>query len=195
MLLNTMTLNFFLVHLIPNAIYCAIALILFQNSIYSIFSLIIIAIISAIVLISIKVEFLAYIFLIVYVGAVAVLFLFIIMMLNLKVNQKLSINLSTWELYVLIFLVPKFIIVNKIIIDTNFTNYIGQYNILPRSQNTLSNLYDITLGGNVNILSDIDILGNLLYTDFLFLFLISGIILLVSMIGALILTTNKNLTI
>lgn len=193
MLLNTISLNFFLVHLIPNAIYCAVALILFQNSIYSIFSLIIIAIITAIVLISIKVEFLAYIFLIVYVGAVAVLFLFIIMMLNLKINQKFTLNFSTWEIYCLAFLLPKFMIISKIIIETSFTNY--AHNIkLPCTQNTLSNLYDIDLNKNLDGMSDIDIIGTLLYTDFWFLFILSGIILLVSMIGALILTTNKNLT-
>jgi NADH-quinone oxidoreductase subunit J len=77
------------------AVSSAILLILLKNPIHSIFSLLISIISSICVLLLIKVEFLAYVFLIVYVGAIAILFLFVIMMLNIKVSDDALIDYSS----------------------------------------------------------------------------------------------------
>jgi NADH:ubiquinone oxidoreductase subunit 6 (subunit J) len=76
------------------AIISAILLIILKNPIHSIFSLLISIISSICVLLLIRVEFLAYVFLIVYVGAIAILFLFVIMMLNIKVSSNSLVDYS-----------------------------------------------------------------------------------------------------
>jgi NADH:ubiquinone oxidoreductase subunit 6 (subunit J) len=77
------------------AIISAVLLILLKNPIHSIFSLLISIISSTCVLLLLRVEFLAYVFLIVYVGAIAILFLFVIMMLNIKVGGDTLIDYSS----------------------------------------------------------------------------------------------------
>jgi NADH-quinone oxidoreductase subunit J len=77
------------------ALISATLLILLKNPVHSLFSLLISIISSICVLLLIKVEFLAYVFLIVYVGAIAILFLFVIMMLNIKVSNDKLIDYSS----------------------------------------------------------------------------------------------------
>ena len=70
---------------VPAALlFLSVSVILFNNPIYSLISLILVFFNMFIVLLSIKVEFLAMIFLIIYIGAISILFLFVIMMFNLK---------------------------------------------------------------------------------------------------------------
>jgi NADH-quinone oxidoreductase subunit J len=77
------------------ALLSAVLLILVKNPIYSIFSLISSIISSVIVLLICHVEFLAYVFLIVYIGAISILFLFVVMMLNIKVSQNVLVDFSS----------------------------------------------------------------------------------------------------
>jgi NADH-quinone oxidoreductase subunit J len=77
------------------AIFSAILLVLLKNPIYSIFSLLISIMSSVIVLLLSRVEFLAYVFLIVYIGAIAILFLFVIMMLNVKTSKSVLVDYSS----------------------------------------------------------------------------------------------------
>lgn len=169
------------------ALIGATLLIFLENPIYSIFSLLISIVSTVVVLLLSKVEFLAYTFLIVYVGAIAVLFLFVIMMLNIKLTRNFSINFSSWEFYWMLLLTPKFIFCLKIVIDSYFTLK-GQESILSSVNNGLE-----TVRYCEYILNDIEIFSKFLYTQYAFAFILSGIVLLVSMIGALILTTHKTL--
>jgi NADH:ubiquinone oxidoreductase subunit 6 (subunit J) len=100
------------------AVFSALLLILVKNPIYSIFSLILSIISSVIVLLICHVEFLAYVFLIVYVGAISILFLFVVMMLNIKVSQNVLVDFSTWEFYTLVFILPKFIFMSNVVIES-----------------------------------------------------------------------------
>jgi NADH:ubiquinone oxidoreductase subunit 6 (subunit J) len=77
------------------ALFSAILLILLKNPIYSIYSLVLSIISSTAILLICHVEFLAYVFLIVYVGAISVLFLFVVMMLNIKVSQSIFVDFSS----------------------------------------------------------------------------------------------------
>jgi len=123
-------------------------------------------------------EFLGMIMLIVYVGAVAVLFLFVVMMLNVsgikdkQFKRKVSYShISFGSLISLIIFLeliivvggwkykPNIVEVSSIIIDKDFTNTHA--------------------------------IGNVIYTDYIHLFQLAGLILLVSMIGAIVLTYRK----
>ena len=118
------------------------------------------------------------IMLIVYVGAVAVLFLFVVMMLNVKEQSKKKIsrkgfinNVSVGSCVGLIILLELLVVVGGWKYKNNF--------IQTSSINLDSNL------------TNTHALGNVLYTDYIHLFQISGIILLVAMIGAITLTFRK----
>ena len=120
-------------------------------------------------------EFLAMVLVIVYVGAVAVLFLFVVMMLNInfvKLKEGFHKQLPICILIALILLIDLFLVMTK-------STYI--------TQNTAVALPLTDFAG----LSNTHAIGSVLYTKFMPVFLISGLILFVAMISAIILTHRK----
>ncbi len=123
-------------------------------------------------------EFLGMIMLIVYVGAVAVLFLFVVMMLN--ITEQITKRRSTKGLInnISIGSIVGAIIFLEIIVALGGWKYKGEF--VP-----------LLSGSSNNTITNTHALGNILYTDYIHLFQIAGIILLVSMIGAITLTFEK----
>lgn len=160
------------------AVFAAIMVTVSRNAVYSVFFLILVFISISILFIMIGAEFLGMIMLIVYVGAVAVLFLFVVMMLNIteqlakRPSRKgLINNISVGSIVgVIIFL--------ELLVVVGGWKYKGTF--VPLSATNL----------NMDI-SNTHALGNILYTDYIHLFQISGMILLVAMIGAITLTFSK----
>jgi len=159
-------------------VFAAIMVIVSRNTVYSVFFLILVFISISILFIMIGAEFLGMIMLIVYVGAVAVLFLFVVMMLNIteqltkqSSRKGLVNNISVGSIIgVIIFL--------ELLVVIGGWKYKGTY--VPLSAENL----------NLDI-SNTHALGNILYTDYIHLFQISGMILLIAMIGAITLTFSK----
>ena len=160
------------------AVFASIMVTVSRNTVYSVFFLILVFISISILFIMIGAEFLGMIMLIVYVGAVAVLFLFVVMMLNIteqlakRPSRKgLINNISVGSIVgVIIFL--------ELLVVVGGWKYKGTF--APLS----------TINLNLDI-SNTHALGNVLYTDYIHLFQISGMILLVAMIGAITLTFSK----
>ena len=147
-----------------------------KNPIHSVLFLILVFFNTSILFLFSNAEFLAMVVLIVYIGAVAVLFLFVIMMLDIKISKLRQTFLN----YLPIGLLVGFIILLELIYivsqsKLNFTQKISINN------NNISN----------QMLDNTKTIGNILYTDYFLLFQISGIILLVAMIGAIFLTIRK----
>ncbi|MDP3884946.1 NADH-quinone oxidoreductase subunit J [Hydrogenophaga sp.] len=118
-------------------------------------------------------EFLAMILLVVYVGAVAVLFLFVVMMLDVDFAELKSGALQYAPIGALVGL----ILAAELIVVT------GGYVFAPRLAGTVAQpTPDIATRHNTAALGDI------LYTDYLFYFQVAGLVLLVAMIGAIVLT-------
>jgi NADH-quinone oxidoreductase subunit J len=174
MLAHTIFFYFFSIITVGSALMVIVS----KNTVHAVFFLILDFISVGCLFIMIGAEFLGMIMLIVYVGAVAVLFLFVVMMLNvaeqkqswfrgLKKSTHIPVGLIVSIIILLELLVviggwkykEDFISTNSIIIDSNFSNTHQ--------------------------------LGSVLYTDYIYLFQIAGIILLLSMIGAIILTYRK----
>jgi NADH-quinone oxidoreductase subunit J len=91
-----MLINIFIFTLLCLALFTAFLVILWKNPVYSVLSLVVLFVIVSIILLVLEVEFFALIYIIVYVGAVAVLFLFVIMMLDLRekyFENKINLNL------------------------------------------------------------------------------------------------------
>ena len=160
------------------AVFASLMVTVSRNTVYSVFFLILVFISISILFIMIGAEFLGMIMLIVYVGAVAVLFLFVVMMLNIteqltkrSSRRGLINNISVGSIVgVIIFL--------ELLVAVGGWKYKGTF--VPLSATKL----------NLDI-SNTHALGNILYTDYIHLFQISGMILLVAMIGAITLTFSK----
>jgi NADH-quinone oxidoreductase subunit J len=123
-------------------------------------------------------EFLGMIMLIVYVGAVAVLFLFVVMMLNVAQQKNEWFNASESSSHIPIGLLVSLVIFFELII------VIGGWKYKPEV------LDSISLNVDTNI-TNTQSLGNVIYTDYIHLFQLSGMILLVAMIGAIVLTFRQ----
>jgi len=119
-------------------------------------------------------EFLAFIFLIVYVGAVAVLFLFVVMMLNINVEEQES----------KMAMVPAGLLFGGVIASQLYM-LIG--NEFPPVSLELDNGF-FNWSSLVETTGNIEALGMLLYTQYLVPFMLGGMVLLVAMVGAITLT-------
>jgi NADH-quinone oxidoreductase subunit J len=160
------------------AVISAIMVTVSKNTVHSVFFLILDFISISCLFIMIGAEFLGMIMLIVYVGAVAVLFLFVVMMLNVaqQKNQWFASQESSGH-------IPVGLIISTIIFF-ELIIVIGGWKYKP-------DLFDINNSVNNFSVSNTHSLGQVLYTDYIHVFQLSGMILLVAMIGAIVLTFRK----
>lgn len=125
-------------------------------------------------------EFLAMTLIIVYVGAVAVLFLFVVMMLNINevlIKEGFLKYFPFGFILITIFLLELFFVIKDV--------------TLKSTSSSKMNISELLNKGNTNTES----IGMFLYTDFFIVFQISGFLLLVAMIGAIVLAKNENFNI
>jgi NADH-quinone oxidoreductase subunit J len=160
------------------AIVSAIMVTASKNTVHSVFFLILDFISISCLFIMIGAEFLGMIMLIVYVGAVAVLFLFVVMMLNVaqQKNQWFASEDSSRH-------IPVGLIIGTLIF-VELMIVVGGWKYKP-------DLFDINNSIETAKVSNTHSLGQVLYTDYIHVFQISGMILLVAMIGAIVLTFRK----
>ncbi len=159
------------------AVISAIMVTASKNTVHSVFFLILDFISISCLFIMIGAEFLGMIMLIVYVGAVAVLFLFVVMMLNVAQQKNQWFISEQDSRHIPIgFLISAIIFVELIIV-------IGGWKYKP---NLIENTNLIS-----NKISNTHSLGQVLYTDYIHIFQISGMILLIAMIGAIVLTFRQ----
>ena len=170
------TIFFYIFSLI--AIVSAIMVIVSKNTVHSVFFLILDFISISCLFIMIGAEFLGMIMLIVYVGAVAVLFLFVVMMLNVAQQNDELFQTSTRYSHLPVVLIISLVIFFELII------VVGGWKFKP----DLLSINSIKIDQNITNTHSI---GNVLYTEYIHLFQLSGIILLVAMIGAIVLTFKK----
>jgi len=157
------------------AVISAIMVTVSKNTVHSVFFLILDFISISSLFIMVGAEFLGMIMLIVYVGAVAVLFLFVVMMLNVAKQKNTWFKSSTNSAHIPIGLLVSIIIFFEVII------VIGGWKYKPELSNKII-VSDITNTHSI---------GNVLYTEYIHLFQLSGMVLLVAMIGAIVLTFRK----
>jgi NADH-quinone oxidoreductase subunit J len=159
-------------------VFASLLVILSRNTVNSVFFLILCFISVGSLFIMIGAEFLGMIMLIVYVGAVAILFLFVVMMINVagqtyskKSQFEIKKHVPIGILFSIILLLELFVIIggwkykDKFVLSKDIM-------INPAMSNTKA-------------------IGTVLYTDYILLFQISGMILLLAMIGAIMLTFRK----
>ena len=160
------------------AIVSAIMLTVSKNTVHSVFFLILDFISVSCLFIMIGAEFLGMIMLIIYVGAVAVLFLFVVMMLNVAQQTNEWFVSTENSSHIPVGLLISLIIFFELII------VIGGWKFKPDLITSMSLSIDQNSTNTHSI-------GSVLYTDYIHIFQLSGMILLVAMIGAIILTFRQ----
>ena len=159
------------------AVVSAIMVTVSKNTVHSVFFLILDFISISCLFIMVGAEFLGMIMLIVYVGAVAVLFLVVVMMLNVAQQKNQWFISEENSGHIPVGLLISAIIFFELII------VIGGWKYKPDLFET-TNLI-------TNEISNTHSLGQVLYTDYIHIFQISGMILLIAMIGAIVLTFRQ----
>ena len=157
------------------AILSALTVIIAKNPVHSVLFLILSFINSSALFVLLGAEFLAMILIIVYVGAVAVLFLFVVMMLDINFVKLREGFLK----YLPIASIIGVILLSELTI------------IFLSKKMTTSSLVEYSSSPNFSSIGNTKELGLILYTDYFYLFQISGIILLVAMIGSITLTLRQ----
>jgi len=158
------------------AIFSSLMVITSRNTVNSVFFLILDFISVGCLFIMVGAEFLGMIILIVYVGAVAVLFLFVVMMLNVA-EQKQSWFIGKKSTHLPTGLIVSVLIFLELLVVVGGWKY--KENLVTSSNLNLSNI------------TNTHQLGLVMYTDYILYFQLAGIILLLSMIGAILLTFRE----
>ena len=158
------------------AIFSSLMVITSRSTINSVFFLILDFISVSCLFIMVGAEFLGMILLIVYVGAVAVLFLFVVMMLNVA-EQKQSWFIGQKTTHLPTGLIVSLLILLELLVVVGGWKY--KEDFMSSSTLVLSEV------------SNTHQLGLVMYTDYILFFQIAGIILLLSMIGAILLTFRE----
>ena len=161
------------------AVFSAIMVTVSRNTVHSVFFLILDFISISCLFIMIGAEFIGMIMLIVYVGAVAVLFLFVVMMFNVSQQNNEQLREKKNLNHIPIGLLISTVIFFELIIVA------GGWKYKPE---LLKSFSSIGIDSNTTNTHEI---GNVLYTDYIHVFQLSGMILLVAMIGAIVLTFRK----
>ena len=160
------------------AILSAIMVVASKNTVHSVFFLILDFISISCLFIMIGAEFLGMIMLIVYVGAVAILFLFVVMMLNVAQQKNEWFSSQKSSTHIPIGLIISLIIFFELMIVIGGWKY----------KTDLVDSMSLQINSSI---TNTQSLGNVIYTDYIHLFQLSGMILLVAMIGAIVLTYRQ----
>ena len=159
-------------------VFSAIMVIIASHSVFSLLFLVLSFVASAFLLFMLECEFLALIFIVVYIGAIAVLFLFAVMMLDAKkiqLERNFFRFMPVGFLFALGFLTPVlYQVFSGTEDDTGFftkSNYVNWYDLIDSS-------------------SDVEVYGQVLYSYFVLQFLVVGLILLMVLIGIVYLTNT-----
>jgi NADH:ubiquinone oxidoreductase subunit 6 (subunit J) len=224
-----------------------------KNPVHSVLFLILVFCNASGLLILLGLDFFAMVFLVVYVGAIAVLFLFVVMMLNIKlveINENILRYLPIGGLIGLIFLFEIFLIIDSDLIpilefpkkfSTDFFLSSGLFNafltslflirllinfqenvfqivsifsafkqdldeflvesslsfekVIQTQQQIMDPFFFTQWSNLVNASSNIESIGALIYTYYFYFFLVASLILLVSMIGAIVLTMHRGVAV
>jgi NADH:ubiquinone oxidoreductase subunit 6 (subunit J) len=184
--------NKFMIPIITSSLLALSNLIVgLQSPIHAILTLILIFVFGSILLILLCMEYFALLFLIVYVGAIVVLFLFIVMMLEIKMvsGSERFLELFSFKNIVMVFLVLEILIfanANLLHVTDQFKDIVSFQIVMPEI-NLYTNYSKILLQAG-----QLRAIGNTLFTEYFFTLILISILLFVSMFGAIVMTLKFN---
>ena len=153
-----------------------------QNAIYSVLFLVLSFLSASSLLFLLKCEFLSLIFILIYVGAIAILFLFVVMMLDLKASSRKKDTLKYF---------PFGFIIGSVFL-TEIVLVVGEtFKSNPYKESILSNFY-VNWYDKIDVFTEIQSIGQVTYTQYVLQFLIAGNVLLLATLAAVVLTINTD---
>lgn len=195
------------------SILCGILVIISKNPIVSVLFLIGLFLSIASYLMTLGLNFIGLSYLLVYVGAVSILFLFILMLINVRISELLSDTSNSIPLAVIIgisFYYPVYKILpysvtninnyavnlntlNEIMFNNN-SDYLNKYfklNGTEQDKGEISFVTSKNWDGNLSESSHITSIGNIMYTSYSIWLILTSIILLLAMVGAIVITIKQ----
>ena len=184
------------------AIISSIMVINSKNPIYSVLFLVLVFCNASGLLVLLEIDFIAMLLIIVYVGAIAVLFLFVVMMLNVRITELKKGNLLKF-LSVGTFCLSLIFYKTLILMEWSPEANLSLWESLDSSSlfSSISNEIVTTFNQNleiiiwvnqINYITNVTALGSVLYTYYAYCFIVASLVLLVAMIGAILLTMRKS---
>nr|YP_009642656.1 NADH dehydrogenase subunit 6 [Phlyctis petraea]QCI56408.1 NADH dehydrogenase subunit 6 [Phlyctis petraea] len=173
------------------SIFCAISVIINKNPVISVLYLIGLFLSIASYLITIGLSFIGLSYLLVYVGAVSILFLFILMLINVRISELLSETWNSIPLMLIIGFSLNSIFLKSIPSNSDFENF--NFFSFDDSKEILL----VTDSDWDSILAEIyhiNSIGSVLYTSYSIWLLITSVILLLAMVGAIVITMKQKKT-
>lgn len=154
-----------------------------NNAVYAVLFLILAFFSTMCILFLLNIDYLALLFILIYVGAITILFLFVVMMLKIKINDK-----NTTKFLSFINIIISCLIIYNVLCNVQILNIFLPTTALETLtyQNWFSKLYYV---------DNIKMLGQVLFTTYYFYFILAGFVLLVGMISAILLSKESNRTI
>jgi len=198
--------NFFLEFLIVFSIFACLTVITSTNPVIAIIYLIGVFLSAAIYLMFIGLNFIGISYILVYIGAITVLFLFVIMSLNIDLldlletdkqytkNLPLILTISVLFTYGFFYIIP----FNDVKFLSSFLGSLTNLNVLFLDNNKLELITEISIKDPINVeqiltsFTQIENLGLNLYSNFGLLLIITSIVLLLALVAPILLVKNKN---
>jgi len=172
------------------SMFSGIFIIITKNPIVSVLYLILLFSSISCYLIFIGLKFIGISYLLVYVGAVSILFLFILMLINIRVSELISDTNNNIPLAILV-IIAFFIPINNLLpeskTDLSETGLIN--NILNREQ--ISYVTSNNWDGYIVDITDIISIGNIMYTSYSMWLILTSLILLLAMVGSIVITIKQ----
>jgi NADH-ubiquinone oxidoreductase chain 6 len=176
------------------SIFSGIFIIVTKNPIISVLYLILLFSSISCYLIFVGLKFIGLSYLLVYVGAVSILFLFILMLINIRVSELISDtnnNIPLAILAILAFFIP----LSNILPDTKTNINQLSLNLIDNMTNSsykqVSIVSSNSWDNNIVNVSDITSIGNIMYTSYSLWLILTSIILLLAMVGSIVITIKQ----
>ena len=189
------------------SILCGIGVITTKNPILSVLYLIGLFLNVAVYLMTVGIHFIGLSYLLVYVGAVSILFLFILMLINVRISELVTDNNNSIPLAIMIGSIFTFTLYRlfpssfnlSIFKDNKHDGFIsnGENSIWEPTMQTTYNTADVNFvsaplwDGALVELTDITSVGNVIYTVYPMWLIITSLILLLAMVGAIVITIKR----
>lgn len=184
------------------SIYCGILVITTKNPVVSVLFLITLFFNVACYLILIGLNFIGLSYLLVYVGAVSILFLFILMLINIRISELLSQTRNSIPLVIIVSCLIYFIIINllpnkeinnsnKMLLENNDYTI---YNMYDKSIENVNYISSFNWDGNLTEYNPMASMGNVMFTSYPMWLLITSVVLLLGMAGIIVITIGTSST-
>ena len=170
------------------SIFSGILIVITKNPIVSVLYLILLFASISCYLIFIGIVFIGLSYLLVYVGAVSILFLFILMLINIRVSELIgdtNNNIPLAIIAILAFFIP----ISSILPSSDSKG--DSYEIINKPETQISYVSSNNWDNNMVDISDITSIGNIMYTSHFIWLIITSVILLLAMVGSIIITIKQ----